>query len=259
MRYRPLACAIAMILFSTAARAQTPPPAGAPSGDPLVKSWTPPVYPPELEKQNVEGRVELRFVVSETGEVGKLRVAKSSDKRFNEAALESVGKWVFAPGLDEGKPIPMGMGVRLFFKLSEIGTAGLLPPSESTPYPLKKTPPKIVSQPVETTFPAWLESRITKGTVFADLMIDAGGMYQGCGCSTRRIPILCGARRRSSRSGSSSPRNRATWRCRERRGRHWNSRRGASGRKMKPTPTFLPWRRPKAFRLTAIAKKNRSG
>jgi TonB family protein len=148
---------------------------GGVNGPPVVKSWTPPVYPPELKKENEQGRVELHFLVSESGAISKVRVARSSDRRFNEAAVASLEKWVLEPGLDDGRPVTMSTGVRLYFKLPEPGTPLLSPPRESLPYALPKTLPKVVSQPVDTRFPVWLEERITKGVVYAELVIDTEG------------------------------------------------------------------------------------
>jgi len=150
-------------------------------GPPFVTAWTPPVYPEELKKGKPapSGNVTVNFIVSETGAASNVRAVKSTDKRFEAAAVASVEKWVFSPGVDTGKPVAMSVSVTLFFKWPAPKTSPLSPPMESLPRVLPKTSAEAVSQPVDVEFPAWIMERITKGVVYADLQIDTAGKVSG--------------------------------------------------------------------------------
>ena len=152
-------------------------------GPPLVTAWTPPVYPEELKgaKPPPSGSVTVHFIVSETGGVGNVRAAGSTDKRFEAAAVASVEKWVCSPGVDSGKPVAMSVSARLFFKWPDANAKkpSLSPPVESLPQMLPRTSAEPVSKPDDVAFPAWILERITKGTVLADLQIDTHGKVSG--------------------------------------------------------------------------------
>lgn len=64
-----------------------------------------PVYPPELRKAKIEGRVTLAFVVTEDGRVEDPRVENSSRPEFEKPALDAVRRWRFRPGEKDGKPV----------------------------------------------------------------------------------------------------------------------------------------------------------
>lgn len=105
---------------STAAPASTSP-AAAPlvDGDALLIDWAPPVYPPELKAQNIQGSVNVQFTVDETGTVKSPHVLKSTDPRFEAAALAAVQQWKFEAAVEDGARIATCMTAPVVFKLPE--------------------------------------------------------------------------------------------------------------------------------------------
>ncbi|OAM89514.1 energy transducer TonB [Termitidicoccus mucosus] len=144
-------------------------------GPPVVTDWTAPVYPPGLKAENIEGRVQVSLVVDEHGVPGNVRTTKSTDPRFEAAAIASVEQWKFKPAVADDKPVAMGVGITLLFKLPEPKKPGLLPPPASMPRPLKKTPCKVLSQ-VEAEFPLALAGRgVVSGRVQVELLVGIDG------------------------------------------------------------------------------------
>ncbi len=166
--------------------AQTPPAAAsAPAasapllvdGAPLVKAWVPPAYPPELEKAGVQGRVTVHLIVDETGKAHGLKIGKSTDARFDQAALDSVSRWVFEAAVENRQPVAMGVSVRLDFKLPRTKPL-LLPPTESLPKPLPKSEAKSSSSP-DPEYPPALLARHLGGEVTVDFMVETDGRATG--------------------------------------------------------------------------------
>jgi TonB family protein len=148
-----------------------------PESDPMVKTWVPPVYPADLKAEGVTGNVTVHFIVDEKGAVSAVRAAKSSDPRFEAAAVESVKQWTFDPGVNEGVHAAMGMGVRLNFRLPE-KKHGLVPPQESTPELLPKTDAKAESSP-NPEYPADLLFRQIGGKGVVGFVVEPDGSISG--------------------------------------------------------------------------------
>ena len=75
-------------------------------------------YPEEAMEKKIEGRVMVKFVVTENGEVAMAEVVKSPDPSLSEAALEVVNdmpNWI--PGENGGKKVPVYMYLPVSFKL----------------------------------------------------------------------------------------------------------------------------------------------
>ncbi len=143
-----------------------------PEGDPLPKTWVPPVYPAELKAEKVTGRATVNFVVDAKGVVSSVRAAKSSDPRFGEAAVASVAQWTFDPGINEGAPVAMGVTVTLYFNLPE--RHGSLPPLESPVTQLPKGDAKAEANP-NPDYPPELLARLIGGRAIIDYVIEADG------------------------------------------------------------------------------------
>lgn len=73
-----------------------------------------PRYPPDLRAGGIEGDVVVELVVTAEGEVGAgtLRVLESSDRGFDEAALEAVGRLRFTPATQGRRRSPCGFASR---------------------------------------------------------------------------------------------------------------------------------------------------
>lgn len=78
-------------------------------------------YPKEAASQNIEGKVYIRFVVSETGSVENAEVLRSLNKYCDQEAIrviESMPKWI--PGQQNKTLVPVYYVVPIMFKLNKI-------------------------------------------------------------------------------------------------------------------------------------------
>lgn len=74
---------------------------------------------PEIAKENgIQGRVFVQFVISETGQVTSVRIARGVDPYLDQEALRVV-KMIppWKPGKQRGKPVPVNYIVPINFKL----------------------------------------------------------------------------------------------------------------------------------------------
>jgi TonB family protein len=124
--------AIILTTISVGAQ-QTGQDSGAPirvGGDvepPIKTRDVPPVYPPEAQAARVEGVVVIEATVGLDGRVTGARVIRSVPQ-LDQAALEAVRQWEFAPTVLDGKPVSVVLSVTVNFSL---GGAGGRSPSGS--------------------------------------------------------------------------------------------------------------------------------
>jgi protein TonB len=81
-----------------------------------------PGYPEAARAAGIEGRVILKIVISESGEVTNVTVMRG-DPLLAQAAVEVVKNWKFSPATLEGKPIAVFRIVPINFS-SKVGGAG---------------------------------------------------------------------------------------------------------------------------------------
>lgn len=86
---------------------------------PRTRLQAAPLYPAEARRDGRSGTVTVEFVVDESGAVVAPRVANSSDRIFEEAALRAVAKWRFEPGRRHGQVVRFRMAVPIHFSLNE--------------------------------------------------------------------------------------------------------------------------------------------
>lgn len=80
--------------------------------------YIPPVYPEVAQQARVSGIVILEAVVGPSGTVSDVKILKSI-ALLDEAAMEAVKGWEYAPTLLNGVPVPVIMTVTVNFTLSE--------------------------------------------------------------------------------------------------------------------------------------------
>jgi protein TonB len=81
---------------------------------PLVR--VDPQYPPQAQRQKLEGWVQVRFTISTVGSVKDPAVVKSSHSVFEKNAIQAVRKWKYQPQLKAGKPVEVAnKQVKLLF------------------------------------------------------------------------------------------------------------------------------------------------
>ena len=65
------------------------------------------VYP-QAQQDGIEGKLKLRFTVSETGEVSQVDVLQGIDPGLDAAVVAAAQRWRFKPAMACGKPIAGG-------------------------------------------------------------------------------------------------------------------------------------------------------
>jgi len=86
---------------------------------PRTRFQTQPIYPIEAKKAGMSGRVDVEFLVDETGRIVEPRVLSSTDRIFEEATLRAVAKWQFEPGRRAGRIVRFKMSVPVIFTLND--------------------------------------------------------------------------------------------------------------------------------------------
>jgi protein TonB len=75
-----------------------------------------PTYPPIAQQARVQGIVILEATIGAQGNVTDVRVLRSIPM-LDQAALDAVKQWVYAPTLVNGVPVPVIMTVTVKFTL----------------------------------------------------------------------------------------------------------------------------------------------
>lgn len=78
-----------------------------------------PVFPFNLKRDAIEGRVVVEFVVDTEGRVVGGMTVESTHPGFEEAAVTGVGRWKFRPGQKNGRPVNTRMRVPILFRLTD--------------------------------------------------------------------------------------------------------------------------------------------
>ncbi len=77
-------------------------------------------YPGDALRKNIEGWVELSFVVTTEGKVAKIAVLNSSPAGiFDAAAAKALSRARYKPMLQDGKPLMVASKLRIAFRLSK--------------------------------------------------------------------------------------------------------------------------------------------
>lgn len=77
-------------------------------------------YPVKAAKKKVEGRVIVRFVVSETGEIRDAEIVKSLNKECDAEAIRVVNAMPnWTPGYIDGKAVPVYYTLPIMYKLTK--------------------------------------------------------------------------------------------------------------------------------------------
>jgi protein TonB len=72
---------------------------------PRVIKQTRPVYPQDAFIKKIEGVVEVEILIDASGRVSRARVMRSVPM-LEQAAIDCVKQWVFAPAVKGGRPVP---------------------------------------------------------------------------------------------------------------------------------------------------------
>ena len=76
-----------------------------------------PEYSEEARKAKWQGTVQLSVVIDETGHARDLKVSKSLGLGLDQKAMEAVAKWLFKPGMKDGRPVAVFATIEVTFHL----------------------------------------------------------------------------------------------------------------------------------------------
>lgn len=85
--------------------------------EPIVKIA--PVVPVGLRQADMHAEVTVGFIVDVNGRVVDPTVNRSSDRRFDDAAVLGISKWKFRPGIKNGRRVNVRMVQPLIFEVKE--------------------------------------------------------------------------------------------------------------------------------------------
>src|SRR3712207_5782326 len=75
-------------------------------------------YPPLAQRQRIEGKVVVSFIINKDGSIADAKIAKSANPLLDREALRIVGimpKW--KPGMQDNKPCRTMFAIPINFKL----------------------------------------------------------------------------------------------------------------------------------------------
>jgi len=86
---------------------------------PRVIVHTAPLYPTQAQMREIEGFVEVRFLVDDQGRVSNITVLNASPPGlFDDAVVRAVGTWRFDPGRIDGRAVASWVETTIRFELS---------------------------------------------------------------------------------------------------------------------------------------------
>ena len=109
---------LAFVITSTAIHANTVEyDASEVDNPPKLVRQTPVQYPPKAKRNNVEGRVVLRCLITTDGNADKIEVIESDPEGvFDENAMRSLKYWKFRPGVLKGEMVNTWVKIPMNFK-----------------------------------------------------------------------------------------------------------------------------------------------
>jgi TonB family protein len=78
-----------------------------------------PEYTDAAKKAKIQGEVKIEGVVEPDGSLDQLKILQSLDTVYglDQASLDAAGKWKFAPGKKDGKPVRVRVQIMMEFRL----------------------------------------------------------------------------------------------------------------------------------------------
>ena len=77
-----------------------------------------PQYPFEMRRAGITGEVVVGFIVDSQGKAIEVYAVRSTQREFEAAAIQAVGKWTFRPGRKGGRAVNTRMQVPIVFSLN---------------------------------------------------------------------------------------------------------------------------------------------
>jgi protein TonB len=80
-----------------------------------------PVYPYRAQRLNLDGEVNVKFLVDTNGWVSRITILKSTPpKLFDRSVTDALATWRFSPGKLRGKPVNTWMTTTIAFRIDDL-------------------------------------------------------------------------------------------------------------------------------------------
>lgn len=76
------------------------------------------VYPESAKEEGIQGKVIVKLIVDEKGNVSSTEVVQSVNKELDKAAVTAIKKTKFNPAMKDKKPVKCEIAIPVQFKLS---------------------------------------------------------------------------------------------------------------------------------------------
>lgn len=86
---------------------------------PVLRVPVNPNYPFEMRRAGISGEVLVEFIVDTNGNVAAIQVVRSSQREFEQPALQAVQKWKFRPGKKGGRNVNTRVQQVITFNLND--------------------------------------------------------------------------------------------------------------------------------------------
>lgn len=86
---------------------------------PIPKFRSNPQYPFEMRRAGIEGTVIVEFIVDTKGNARNAFAVRSTQREFEQAAIQAVNKWKFRPGRKSGRAVATRIQIPIVFKLND--------------------------------------------------------------------------------------------------------------------------------------------
>lgn len=75
------------------------------------------VYPASAKEAGIEGKVLVKTIIDEKGNVVETEVIKGFDADCDKASMDAIKKTKFTPGIKDNKPVKAEVVIPIMFKL----------------------------------------------------------------------------------------------------------------------------------------------
>lgn len=86
---------------------------------PVLRVPVQPNYPFEMRRAGISGEVLVEYIVDSNGRVSQAQVVRSSQREFEQPAMQAVLKWQFRPGRKGGRAVNTRVQQVITFNLNE--------------------------------------------------------------------------------------------------------------------------------------------
>jgi TonB family protein len=87
--------------------------------DPVLTSFVKASYPDSLLASGIEGSVTMDLLIDNTGHVDSVKLIKGLHPALDSLAMHAASKFVFSPGIAEGKPVSVYLTYEYTFTINE--------------------------------------------------------------------------------------------------------------------------------------------